>query len=213
LRVLQEREVERIGGRDMIQLDVRVLATSNRLLREEVAAGRFREDLFYRLNVFPLTLPALRERPRDIVPLARFLMTRHVRPGEALPELLPEAESKLASHAWPGNVRELDNLMQRALILCDGQRITSQDIHFEALDRISAPVAVPTAAAAVVPLEDDQAKGCLSEDLRSVEEQMIIDALRNGGSRKEAASLLGISPRTLRHKLQKLREAGVALPA
>jgi len=213
LRVLQEREVERIGGREMIQLDVRVLATSNRLLREEVAAGRFREDLFYRLNVFPLTLPALRERPRDIVPLAHFLMSRHIRPGESLPELLPEAQARLASHTWPGNVRELDNLMQRALILCDGQRVTAKDVHFENLDQVAVPAATPAAMAPVLAKGDnDTAKGGLSEDLRSVEEQMIIDALRNGGSRKEAASMLGISPRTLRYKLQKLREAGVALP-
>jgi two-component system response regulator FlrC len=192
---------------------VRVLATSNRLLREEVAAGRFREDLFYRLNVFPLTLPALRERPRDIVPLAHFLMSRHIRPGESLPELLSEAQARLASHTWPGNVRELDNLMQRALILCDGQRVTAKDIHFENLDQVAVPAATPAAMAAVLAKGDnDPAKGGLSEDLRSVEEQMIIDALRNGGSRKEAASMLGISPRTLRYKLQKLREAGVALP-
>lgn len=215
LRVLQEREVERIGGRELIQLDVRVLATSNRLLREEVAAGRFREDLFYRLNVFPLTLPALRERPRDILPLAHFLLIRHMRSGEAMPELLPEAEARLLQHSWPGNVRELDNLMQRAQILCDGQKITAQDIHFEALDGMQ-PVSLRQTydySHSDPSFDEDASKGRLSEDLRSVEEQMIIDALRNGGSRKEAASMLGISPRTLRHKLQKLREAGVAIPA
>ena len=142
LRVLQEREVERLGGRDLIQLDVRVLATSNRHLREEVAAGRFREDLFYRLNVFPLTLPALRERPRDILPLARHLMERHLRGGEILPPFEPEAEARLLAHRWPGNVRELDNLMQRALILCNGERIGAADIHFEILDG-ECPALVP----------------------------------------------------------------------
>ncbi len=213
LRVLQEREVERIGGREMIQLDVRVLATSNRHLREEVAAGRFREELFYRLNVFPLTLPALRERPRDIVPLARFLMTRHLRADEAVPELLAEAEAKLTAHDWPGNVRELDNLMQRALILCDGQQVCGHDIHFEMLDGVQPMTASQPQQAALPPVVEDPGKSRLSDDLRSVEEQMIIDALRNGGSRKKAADILGISPRTLRYKLQKLREAGVALPA
>jgi len=210
LRVLQEREVERLGGRDVIQLDVRVLATSNRHLREEVAAGRFREDLFYRLNVFPLTLPPLRERPRDILPLARHLMERHLRSGEGLPPMEPEAEARLLSHQWPGNVRELDNLMQRALILCNGYRIGAPDIHFEALDGEMASAVSPAPADSG---EDAAGKGRLNDDLRNVEEQMILDALRNGrGSRKQAAEILGISPRTLRYKLQKLREAGVSIP-
>lgn len=212
LRVIQEREVERIGGRSLIQLDVRVLATTNRNLREEVAAGRFREDLFYRLNVFPLTLLPLRERQRDILPLAKFLMQRHLKSTEAMPEFQPEAEAKLMSHSWPGNVRELDNLMQRALILGDGQTVQALDIHFETVDQ---PMPVPNVSeyeqhAAMA--ADEAERGRLSEDLRSVEEQMILDALRNGGSRKEAAETLGISPRTLRYKLQKLREAGVAIP-
>jgi len=211
LRVLQEREVERLGGRDLIQLDVRVLATSNRHLREEVAAGRFREDLFYRLNVFPLTLPPLRERSRDVLPLARFLLQRHLRGGENLPLFEPDAEARLLAHRWPGNVRELDNLVQRALILCDGERIRGADVHFEQLDG-AAPPASPAAFA------DQDAPpagaGRLNKDLRNVEEQMILDALRDGkGSRKAAAERLGISPRTLRHKLQKLREAGIAIPA
>ncbi len=216
LRVLQEREVERLGGRDMIQLDVRVLATSNRHLREEVAAGRFREDLFYRLNVFPLTLPPLRERPRDILPLAKHLMGRHLRGGETLPSFEPDAEARLLAHDWPGNVRELDNLMQRALILSNGREVAAQDIHFEFQDgHVPAPAAVIPAStpANAAPVEDLNAKGRLTDDLRNVEEQMILDALRNGnGSRKQAAEILGISPRTLRYKLQKLREAGVAIP-
>jgi two-component system response regulator FlrC len=208
LRVLQEREVERLGGREMIQLDVRVLATSNRHLREEVAAGRFREDLFYRLNVFPLTVPALRERPRDILPLARHLIGRHLRSGEAMPEITPEAESRLLAHRWSGNVRELDNLMQRALILCNDECIHASDIHFGAADGDT-----PAIAPAVPGADEAQGKGRLTDDLRSVEEQIILDALRNGnGSRKQAAEILGISPRTLRYKLQKLREAGISIP-
>jgi two-component system response regulator FlrC len=210
LRVLQEREVERLGGREMIQLDVRVLATSNRQLREEVAAGRFREDLFYRLNVFPLTLPALRDRPRDVLPLARFLLQRHLQGGGALPVFEPEAEARLLAHRWPGNVRELDNLVQRALILCDGERIRVDDVHFEQLDGDA-----PMAPVAGDPMQGvDASNRRLNNDLRNVEEQMILDALRQGnGSRKQAAERLGISPRTLRHKLQKLRESGVAIPS
>lgn len=209
LRVLQEREVERLGGREMIQLDVRVLATSNRHLREEVAAGRFREDLFYRLNVFPLTLPPLRERVRDILPLARHLMQRHLGDGDCLPAFSPEAEAKLLAHRWPGNVRELDNLMQRALILSDAESIQAADIHFEGLDGEIASSVANTGS----PVDEEPARNRLSSDLRNVEEQMILDALRQGnGSRKQAAETLGISPRTLRHKLQKLREAGISIP-
>jgi two-component system response regulator FlrC len=211
LRVLQEREVERLGGREMIQLDVRVLATSNRHLREEVAAGRFREDLFYRLNVFPLTLPPLRERHRDILPLANHLLERHLSGGGQLPRFSPEAEARLIAHRWPGNVRELDNVVQRALILCDGDSIRLADLHFEGSDH---GIAGATQTLADDELSDESnGKNRLTDDLRSVEERMILDALRNGnGSRKQAAELLGISPRTLRHKLQKLREAGVQLP-
>ena len=206
LRVLQEREVERLGGRELIQLDVRVLATSNRNLREEVGAGRFREDLFYRLNVFPLVLPPLRDRPRDIVPMAHYLMARHRHGGETLPQIEAAAEARLAAHDWPGNVRELDNLIQRALILCDGVCITAGDLHFESLD------ASPVASTANEE-DGDSARKCLPDDLRNVEDQMILDALRSGnGSRKHAAEVLGISPRTLRYKLQRLREAGIAIP-
>jgi len=205
LRVLQEREVERLGGRELIQLDVRVLATSNRNLREEVAAGRFREDLFYRLNVFPLTLPPLRERPRDILPLANLLIARHLKAGQPRPELSAAAGSLLLAHPWPGNVRELDNLVQRALILCDGQQIRPEDLHFEAVSG-PAPAGLPVSAEADVPSR-------LNADLRSREEQLILDALKDGqGSRKRAAEILGISPRTLRYKLARLRDAGIAVP-
>ena len=114
LRVLQEREVERLGGRVPVSLDVRVLATTNRNLRGEVAAGRFREDLYYRLNVFPLTTAPLRERRDDVLPLAMHVLNARCRPGERIPALSAEAAHVLLTHSWPGNVRELDNVMQRA---------------------------------------------------------------------------------------------------
>jgi two-component system response regulator FlrC len=202
LRVLQERELERLGGRRMIELDVRVLATTNRKLREEVSAGRFREDLYYRLNVFPLTLPPLRERQRDILPLARFLLQKNLAPGQALPEISSEAKQQMLRHSWPGNIRELDNLMQRALILHEGRQIREQDLCFE---ETTAPAAAPERKAA--------AAGRLPEDLRSVEEEMILDALQaSGGSRKLVAEKLGISERTLRYKIARMREAGVPIP-
>ncbi len=202
LRVLQEREVERLGGRKLIRLDVRVLATSNRNLREEVAAGRFREDLFYRLNVFPLMLPPLRERQRDILPLTHFLLRRYLPPGEGLPSISSVAQQRLLSHSWPGNVRELENVVQRALILRSGAEIRPDDLCFEM--ESAAAGADSTAMAA---------GGRLSEDLKSVEERMILDALMNGkGTRKEVAERLGISQRTLRYKIARLRDAGIAIP-
>ncbi|MEW8367823.1 MAG: sigma-54 dependent transcriptional regulator, partial [Candidatus Thiodiazotropha taylori] len=203
LRVLQEKELERLGGRKMIELDVRVLATTNRKLREEVSAGRFREDLYYRLNVFPLTLPPLRDRQRDILPLANHLLQKSLRPGQKLPQFSEAAEQQLMLHPWPGNVRELDNLMQRALILNGSGEIGADDLCFESTGVDAKPEVEHQAGNA----------GKLPDDLRSVEEQMILDALGEGGvSRKHVASRLGISERTLRYKIARMRDAGVAIP-
>jgi two-component system response regulator FlrC len=204
LRVLQEKELERLGGRKLIQLDVRVLATTNRKLREEVSAGRFREDLFYRLNVFPLSLPPLRERPRDILPLARYLLRQSLSATQAMPKFSDEAKQRLLAHIWPGNVRELDNLMQRALILDNDGVIDADELNFESEGTESRTIESSARTH----------QGRLPEDLRSVEEQMILDALAQGrGSRKVVASRLGISERTLRYKIARMREAGVAIPS
>lgn len=198
LRVLQEREVERLGGRRLISLDVRVLATSNRILREEVSAGRFREDLFYRLNVFPITLPNLKDRPGDILPLARHLLGRYG--GTAAPRLDEAAKQALLAHDWPGNVRELENLIQRALILVDGDLITLEHLMFESLTQSG--LAVPQVA-----------EGALNEGLRDVEAQIILETLREqGGSRKKTAIQLGISSRTLRYKMARMRDTGMDIP-
>ncbi len=201
LRVLQEREVERLGGRKVIPLDVRVLATSNRILREEVSAGRFREDLFFRLNVFPLYLEPLRNRTQDILPMARLFLSRHcTQQGIGEKRFGPDAEKGLLAHSWPGNARELDNVIQRALILSNGSEIGADELTFGEQPGSG-------------PVEQDASRGRLNEDLRSAEEQMILDALRDGnGSRKNAAEKLGISQRTLRYKIARLREAGVEIP-
>jgi two-component system, response regulator FlrC len=199
LRVLQEREVERLGGRTPVSLDVRVLATTNRNLRAEVAAGRFREDLYYRLNVFPLTTAPLRERRDDVLPLAMHVLNARCRPGERIPALSAEAAHILLTHAWPGNVRELDNVMQRALILANGPVIQAENIHIEGASEV-APSTAPSAPAS----------GALSESVSAAERDLIMDALRaDHGNRQAMAKRLGISPRTLRYKLAKLREAGV----
>lgn len=131
LRVLQEKEVERLGSTKVIELDVRIIATTNRDLRHEVREKRFREDLFYRLNVFPISIPALRERPDDIVPVARKILAQYSRAAGESIQLSDAACDTLCQHNWPGNVRELDNVIQRALILKQGKEILPQDIMLE----------------------------------------------------------------------------------
>jgi len=200
LRVLQERELERLGGSRTIPLDVRVLATTNRNLRAEVAAGRFREDLFYRLNVFPLEIPPLRARRADITPLAERLLARAARAaGRPVPTLSPQAHRHLEACDWPGNVRELDNLLQRALVLQPGTTVEAADLQFE-----------PVTAGGSSPVPGEGVEG-LADDLKKREFDLIAEALESG-SRKAAAERLGISPRTLRYKLAQMREAGYNLP-
>ena len=206
LRVLQEQEVERIGGRKVISLDVRVLATTNRKLESYVKEGKFREDLFYRLNVFPLQWKPLRERKLDIAPLAERLFRKYCQKMHRSPvSISNEVKQSLTDYAWPGNVRELDNVVQRALILQAGTEIGVSDLMLN-------PDDLPQTQ-----LEDHEATsedlaGQLGEGMRQHEYQLIIDALKaTNGSRKEASEKLGISPRTLRYKLAKMREIGLDL--
>ena len=207
LRVLQEKEVERLGGSKTISLDVRVLATTNRVLIEEVHAGNFREDLYYRLNVFPMQLSPLRERTADILPLAEQMIRLHTLVGQIEPRLTEEARQLLENYPWPGNVRELGNVIQRALVLCNGVEIRAEDLHFEASGSLQQPGVLTHAQMA---LEQSN----LNSDMKSHEFDLILKALQNGnGSRKKAAEQLGISPRTLRYKLAKMRERGIELPA
>jgi len=212
LRVLQEREVERVGGRKPIALDIRVLATTNRDMAGEVAAGRFREDLYYRLSVFPLAWQPLRERSGDILPLAERLLARHVAKMKHAPvRLSAAAQACLQAYAWPGNVRELDNALQRALILQQGGVVEAADFCLAGAIPLSA-----VAPAAVTPavVEDAGDSAGLGDDMRRHEFQMIIDTLRaERGRRKEAAERLGISPRTLRYKLAQMRDAGLDVEA
>jgi two-component system response regulator FlrC len=202
LRVLQEREVERLGSTRTISLDVRLIATSNRDLPAEVSAGRFRADLYYRLNVMSLRLAALRERRGDILPLARRAIQACARGGQAALSLSADAERKLVQHEWPGNARELTNIVQRAAWLASGGIIHAADLD----TGIAAP-----AAEAVPPVRAQDAG--LDHDLKERERELILATLRvTGGSRKMTAERLGISPRTLRHKLQQLKAAGVSVP-
>jgi two-component system response regulator FlrC len=205
LRVLQEREVERLGGRTPLPLDVRVLATTNRRLREEVSAGRFREDLYYRLNVFPLAITPLHARRDDILPLAMQLLGTRCRPGQRIPALSADAAHLLLTYSWPGNVRELDNLLQRALILVNGPVIEPEHVQFELANEQSL---------ASTPAAESAQSASLASSLGEAERDLILEALKDANcSRREVAERLGISPRTLRHKLARLRESGVDVPA
>ena len=201
LRVIQEKEVERLGSNKTIPLDVRIIATTNRDLKKEVLAGRFREDLYFRLNVFPLTLPPLRDRPDDIVPLAYKLVEAQF-PGQGI-EFSDSAKEMLQNHVWRGNIRELENVVQRALIMKNGFFITPQDIKFEEFTDTTDQPAETTS---------NDNLHLLETDLKTREQELIIDAIRSNGSRKEAAEKLGISPRTLRYKLAQFREQGVSIP-
>lgn len=188
LRVLQERELDRLGGAAPVRVDVRVLATSNRSLPAEVAAGRFRADLYFRLNVVGLCIPALRDRPGDIAALAQHY-ARHFAVANALPPraLSDEALRRLQRHDWPGNVRELENTVHRAVLLAVGDTI--------GLDAVELPAAAPLPAASTASL--------VGRTVEAVERDLILQTLRHtGGNRTHAASILGISIRALRNKLR-----------
>ncbi|QDP01807.1 sigma-54-dependent transcriptional regulator [Thalassotalea sp. PS06] len=203
LRVIQERQVERLGSRKTISLDVRVIATSNRDLKQAVSEGVFREDLYYRLNVFPLTWPPLFERPNDIIPLTEHLLAKY-HPQEPV-EISDSARHKLLGYNWPGNVRELDNIVQRALILNQDNIIRADDLMIEDLS------VNDSFEAGLIANDLHQApKADLESGLKQQEFQIILDALETcNGSRKDVAERLGVSARTLRYKLAKMREHGI----
>lgn len=278
LRVLQEKEVERLGGRKTIALDVRVIATSNRDLKQAVAEKKFREDLYYRLNVFPLRWKPLCDRAQDVLPLARFFLQRHATENSrAIPELSKEAIARLESYSWPGNVRELENVMQRALILSDGNKVEVADLilddalsssQFQANNQAGvapnlyqeqqnmqggAATVVPGSIAGLPPagaipgvpgmpgamgavpgavpgginpmagaptemssmdfVRNQKIPQSLGGELKQQEFQIILDALIEcRGNRQAVAEKLGISPRTLRYKIAKMRDEGMIIP-
>jgi len=215
LRVLQEREVERVGGRKVITLDVRIIATTNRDLKQCVTEGSFREDLFYRLSVFPIRWPALRERLDDVMPLAEYLLLQHAKKmGRGQLGFSTEAEQCLLAYAWPGNVRELDNIVQRALILQPGDTIYANDLLFDqsAETSISSPELFTDKVSNMNPSQAEESVVNYSADLKQREYEIIVEALNEaGGSKKHAAEKLGISPRTLRYKMAKMREDGLVV--
>lgn len=216
LRVLQEREVERLGGKTTLQLDVRIIATSNRDLKQCVIEGTFREDLFYRLSVFPMRWLPLRERRADILPIANKLMAEHCRKmGRVCARFDRSAESALVAYNWPGNVRELDNTIQRALVIQDQACITASALaleNFSGGDNFSLSSQLNGLDQSAVSAEAEG--GLLDSDLKQREFDVILATLKqNRGKRKQSAEVLGISARTLRYKLARMREVGIDVEA
>ena len=210
LRALQEGEVVPVGATTPVKVDVRIIACANRDLPLEVAEGRFREDLYYRLNVFPMALSALRERPADIVPLAFAMLLRHTPKGGVTPWIGGAAAAMLKQHGWPGNVRELENVMRRALILAGGKAtIEAEHIVFDRPARLVERNVEPAEQPLVASSEPGSR---LSKVVQLSEARAIMDTLDAcGGKRAEAARQLGISERTLRYRLASFRDAGLAM--
>ena len=220
LRAIQEREIDRLGGNAPVKVDVRILAATHRDLATEVSKGRFREDLYFRLAVVRLRIPALRERPGDILPLARHFARRYAR-ANGLPEreLSVPAERLLLAHRWPGNVRELENTVHRAVLLAEGASIGPEAIDLletvpslaaaEAAPAMAMPVAVTAAAAPPPP----PVAALVGRRMEEVERDLILETLSHClGNRTRAAEMLGISIRTLRNKLHEYRAAGASVP-
>lgn len=212
LRVIQEREVDRLGGKSAVHVDIRIIATTNRSLRREVEAGRFREDLFYRLNVFPITLPPLRNRPQDILALARrTLRSSAERNRKAVEGLAAETEKALLGRPWKGNVRELENVIERAVLLADGPLVLPEHI---ASDGLETSDAVSTALPALASSNEfarrsPESVGAASPPVSiwEMERELILRTLeRVQGNRTHAARILDISIRTLRNKLREYRQ-------
>jgi transcriptional regulator with PAS, ATPase and Fis domain len=187
LRVIQDKTFTRIGGSKEITVDLRIIAATNKNLQEQVWKGSFREDLYYRLNVLRIKIPSLRERPADIPLLVRHFLRKYaLRDGKPIPTVDPEALQLLSSYSWPGNVRELENVIQRAVFMCQKNYISYDDIYFE----------------------ENEVKHTVSGEtfkgsLRDVEKEMIFKTLaETNGNKTKAADILGITVRTLRNKLK-----------
>ena len=213
LRALQERVIDRVGGAAPVKVDIRVLATSNRNLLEEVKKGTFREDLFYRLNVVHLRLPALRERPADILELAGFFAKRYAELNE-LPvrPLSREAQALVAKSPWPGNVRELENTLHRAVLLAAGSEIGPEAIMTPEGDAVGAGAPGSDPAGRALLTAEVTTRGLVGRTVADVERDLILDTLDHClGNRTHAARILGISIRTLRNKLNEYVQAGVSV--
>ena len=214
LRVLQDQVVERLGSMRSVNCDVRIVAATNQDLQQRVKDGKFREDLYFRLAVFPIRIPPLRERHQDILPLAEHFLARYGRTmGRQGLKLSLLSKQALQSYPWPGNVRELENAMQRALLLSDGDLIEPNDIELHGSEpsmASSAPMANLSAGGTPLAYSSDtESTTSGAQDMDSIEREHILKVLKQvDGNRKEAVNILGLSERALRYKLKAYKEAG-----
>jgi len=214
LRVLQDQVVERLGSMRSVNCDVRIVAATNQDLQQRVKDGKFREDLYFRLAVFPIRIPPLRERHQDILPLAEHFLARYGRTmGRQGLKLSAQSNHALQGYPWPGNVRELENAMQRALLLSDGDLIEPNDIELHGSEpsmASSAPMAnLSTGGTPLAYTSDTESTTSGAQDMDSIEREHILKVLKQvDGNRKEAVNILGLSERALRYKLKAYKEAG-----
>jgi two-component system response regulator FlrC len=223
LRVLQERKITRLGGHAAVELDVRLVAATNKDLREAINNREFREDLYFRISAFKLTILPLRERPGDVLPLALQFLEKFG-PTDRQVQLTHSAIERLQHYSWPGNVRELQNVIQRALVLCNDDQITENELMFDEIDRQPTSSALPISTQSNLmqygPREVSEAHQIngnalvdLSTAVKSSEYQVIMAAIQSTRNRNEAAKKLGISPRSLRYKMAQFRELGMTAVA
>lgn len=208
LRVLQERELVRLGGNAPIALDVRVITATNKDLKAAIEQREFREDLYYRISTFRMSLLPLAQRPKDILPLANQFLAQHAPRGVRY-QISPEAQQALVSYPWPGNVRELENVVQRAVVMCLDGVITPEHCLFDDAPAVSALSAQPAAPAPIATQEHNAVAWSanpsgLQSAVRQSEQQIILAAIQSTATRNDAAKKLGISPRTLRYKIAQL---------
>ena len=207
LRAIQEKEIDRIGGRKPVKINVRIIATSNRNLEHEIANGKFREDLYFRLNVITITVPDLKDRPDDIEPLTNFFVKKYSE-ANGLDEIniSTEALSLLKNYEWPGNVRELENTIHRGVLLANNRTITPEEIVIQNQTGL-------TTSNIPAPLPNNTGSELVGKTVAEVEQELIIDTLNHClGNRTHAANILGISIRTLRNKLRHYNELGASVP-
>jgi two-component system, response regulator FlrC len=212
LRAIQERVIDRVGGTKPVPVDIRIIATSNRNLAEAVKAGTFREDLLYRLNVVNLKIPALRERPADVLELADHFVRMYARANGCVRVLSTEARAQLIANRWPGNVRELENAMHRAVLIAPSEAIGPESILAPDGARLEEQRAAPAVAHATFAAET-VTRALVGRTVADVERDLILETLKHClGNRTHAANILGISIRTLRNKLNEYAGDGVAIP-